>query len=114
MNKQVAEKTKLTNVGARTYDPLLGKFLSVDPVIDPNLPQQNTGYAYSGNNPSTYTDPSGLRLDEGCGWGPSCNKSNVSQDLTPRRSSTNSRSFQPPTGPKRSRPSGDSKVYVGT
>lgn len=115
MNKQVAEKTKLTNVGARTYDPLLGKFLSVDPVVDTNLPQQNTGYAYSGNNPTTYTDPSGLRLDEGCGWGRSCNKSNVSQDLTPRRSSTsNSRPSQGSTGPRKSRPSSDSKVYVGT
>jgi RHS repeat-associated protein len=47
MNKQVAQATGLTNVGARTYDPVLGKFLSVDPVIDTNLPQQNTGYAYS-------------------------------------------------------------------
>ncbi|MBM7466105.1 RHS repeat-associated protein [Microbacterium esteraromaticum] len=62
MNKQVADKTKLTNVGARTYDPVLGKFLSVDPVIDTNLPQQNTGYTYSGNNPTTYSDPSGLKF----------------------------------------------------
>ncbi|WEK61897.1 MAG: hypothetical protein P0Y60_03840 [Candidatus Microbacterium colombiense] len=74
MNKQVAEATALTNVGARTYDPAIGKFLSVDPVIDTNLPQQNTGYAYSGNNPTTYTDPTGLRLDQGCGWGVNCTK----------------------------------------
>lgn len=72
MNKQVTASTGLTTVGARTYDPVLGKFLSVDPVIDTNLPQQNTGYTYSGNNPTTYMDPSGLRLDEGCGWGRSC------------------------------------------
>ena len=32
MNKQVAETTKLTNVGARTYDPVLGKFLSIDTI----------------------------------------------------------------------------------
>lgn len=63
MNKQVAKATALTNVGARTYDPALGKFVSVDPVIDTNLPQQNTGYAYSGNNPTTYTDPSGLAFN---------------------------------------------------
>ncbi|MGN7950544.1 RHS repeat-associated core domain-containing protein, partial [Microbacterium sp. 22215] len=74
MNKQVAEATALTNVGARTYDPSIGKFLSVDPVIDTNLPQQNTGYAYAGNNPTTYTDPTGLRLDQGCGWGANCTK----------------------------------------
>jgi RHS repeat-associated protein len=69
MNKQVAEATALTNVGARTYDPSIGKFLSVDPVIDTNLPQQNTGYAYSGNNPTTYTDPTGLKFQIDC---PSC------------------------------------------
>lgn len=74
MNKPVTASTGLTTVGARTYDPVLGKFLSVDPVIDPNLPQQNTGYTYSGNNPTTYMDPTGLRLDEGCGWARSCGK----------------------------------------
>ena len=58
MNKQIAEKTKLTDVGARTYDPVLGKFLCVDPVIDSNLPQQNTGYAYSSNNLTRGFDPS--------------------------------------------------------
>lgn len=41
MNKQVAEKTQLTNVGVRTYDPVLDKFLSVDPVID--VPRQVVG-----------------------------------------------------------------------
>jgi len=69
MNKPVTASTGLTTVGARTYDPVLGKFLSVDPVIDTNLPQQNTGYTYSGNNPTTYMDPTGLRLQIDC---PSC------------------------------------------
>nr|WP_268926512.1 RHS repeat-associated core domain-containing protein [Microbacterium hydrocarbonoxydans] len=75
MNKPVTASTGLTTVGARTYDPVIGKFLSVDPVIDTNLPQQNTGYTYSGNNPTTYMDPTGLRLDQGCGWGVNCTKS---------------------------------------
>ena len=74
MNKPATASTGLTTVGARTYDPVLGKFLSVDPVIDTNLPQQNTGYTYSGNNPTTYMDPTGLRLDQGCGWGVNCTK----------------------------------------
>ncbi|MDF2561424.1 MAG: hypothetical protein K0R99_2870 [Microbacterium sp.] len=84
MNKQVAKAAALTNVGARTYDPALGKFVSVDPVIDTNLPQQNTGYAYSGNNPTTYKDPSGLRLTIGCE--PYCGKgaATIAQKLTPR------------------------------
>ncbi|WP_460785964.1 RHS repeat-associated core domain-containing protein [Microbacterium tumbae] len=62
MDKPVAVSVGLTVVGARTYDPVLGKFLSVDPVIDTGLPQQNTGYAYSGNNPVTYSDPTGLKF----------------------------------------------------
>ncbi|MDP3949737.1 RHS repeat-associated core domain-containing protein [Microbacterium sp.] len=62
MNKPATASSALTTVGARTYDPVLGKFLSVDPVIDANLPQQNTGYTYSGNNPITYSDPSGLKF----------------------------------------------------
>ncbi len=72
MNMPVTASTGLTTVGARTYDPVLGKFISVDPVIDTNLPQQNTGYTYAGNNPITYKDPSGLKLDAGCGWGRNC------------------------------------------
>ncbi|UNK70357.1 RHS repeat-associated core domain-containing protein [Microbacterium sp. H1-D42] len=62
MNMPVTPSIKLTTVGARVYDPVLGKFTSVDPIIDTNLPQQNTGYTYSGNNPTTYTDPSGMRF----------------------------------------------------
>lgn len=67
MNKPATASTGLTTVGARTYDPVLGKFLSVDPVIDTNLPQQNTGYTYSGNNPTTYMDPTGLAFKIDCG-----------------------------------------------
>lgn len=62
----------LTSVGARNYDPVIGKFISMDPIVDPNKPQQNFGYAYSGNNPVTWKDPTGLRLDEGCGWRRTC------------------------------------------
>jgi len=69
MNKPATASTGLTAVGARTYDPVLGKFLSVDPVIDTNLPQQNTGYTYSGNNPVTYSDPTGLKFAIDC---PTC------------------------------------------
>jgi len=52
--------TGLDYYGARYYDPVVGRFLSVDPLagnligIDP--------YAYVGNNPETDSDPSGLRV----------------------------------------------------
>ena len=53
--------TGLTHLGAREYDPSTGRFLSVDPVIDPADPQQMNGYSYAGNNPVTTSDPDGKR-----------------------------------------------------
>ncbi|GAA0801727.1 hypothetical protein Sya03_06590 [Spirilliplanes yamanashiensis] len=55
-----ADRTGLTHLGARLYDPLLGRFISVDPVIDPQNPQQLNGYSYANNNPGTMSDPTGL------------------------------------------------------
>jgi RHS repeat-associated protein len=60
LNKPTDASTGLTDVGARTYDPVTGRFMSVDPVLDPGDPQQDNGYAYSDNNPVTKTDPTGL------------------------------------------------------
>ncbi|MFI0939446.1 polymorphic toxin-type HINT domain-containing protein [Streptomyces sp. NPDC021020] len=51
--------TGLTHLGARDYDPTTGRFISVDPVLDPGNPQQLNGYTYSNNNPATLDDPSG-------------------------------------------------------
>ena len=39
---------------ARYYDPSIGRFLSQDPLPGGNL------YAYVGNSPVNFTDPSGL------------------------------------------------------
>ncbi|MET8458514.1 TreTu family toxin [Streptomyces parvulus] len=52
--------TGLTHLGAREYDPALGRFVSVDPLLDLNDSQQINGYTYGNNNPATLTDPSGL------------------------------------------------------
>ncbi|MFG3348092.1 ricin-type beta-trefoil lectin domain protein [Streptomyces sp. NPDC048018] len=46
-------------LGARLYDPAVGRFLSADPVLDVNDPLQSNGYAYAQNNPVTYSDPTG-------------------------------------------------------
>ena len=58
--------TGLTMVGARYYDEANGRFISVDPVLDLADPQQWNAYAYANNNPTTYSDPSGLtpRIDD--------------------------------------------------
>ena len=56
--------------GARYYHPVLGRFVSVDPVVRENvgrrefqlalvLPQKHNGYTYTLNNPLKYTDPNG-------------------------------------------------------
>ncbi|MEO3974993.1 RHS repeat-associated core domain-containing protein [Streptomyces sp. CAU 1734] len=62
------ESTSLTHLGAREYDPSLGKFISVDPIIDYANAQQMNGYSYGNNSPVTYSDPSGLIPAE-CGMG---------------------------------------------
>ena len=54
------DPTGLTHLGAREYDPEVGRFISVDPLIDVGNPQQINGYTYSGNNPTTFSDPDGL------------------------------------------------------
>ncbi|AEV81563.1 Teneurin-3 [Actinoplanes sp. SE50] len=58
------EPTGLTHLGAREYDPALGRFISVDPVQDLTDPQQWNAYSYCGNNPITQSDPTGLRGDD--------------------------------------------------
>ncbi|MFE7215967.1 polymorphic toxin-type HINT domain-containing protein [Streptomyces sp. NPDC057611] len=60
-------ETGLVHLGAREYDPTIGRFISVDPVMDLNDPQQVHGYSYSNNNPVSLTDPSGTRPDGLCG-----------------------------------------------
>jgi RHS repeat-associated protein len=53
------DPTGLTHLGARLYDPTLGRFISLDPVMDLTDPQQMHGYAYANNNPTTWSDPTG-------------------------------------------------------
>lgn len=52
--------TGLVQLGARQYDPAIGRFISVDPLLDPNDPQQWSAYAYANNSPITSSDPTGL------------------------------------------------------
>lgn len=54
------DTTGLTSVGARYYDPTMGRFISVDPVMDLSAPQQWAAYTYAENNPITWSDPTGL------------------------------------------------------
>lgn len=54
-------ETGYTYLRARHYDPTTGQFLTRDPLVD----LTGEPYAYAGNNPLSYTDPTGL-----CNLGP--------------------------------------------
>ncbi|MCW3816204.1 polymorphic toxin-type HINT domain-containing protein [Micromonospora sp. DR5-3] len=58
------DPTGLTHLGAREYDPTIGRFISVDPINDPGNPQQMPAYTYAANNPVTFSDPSGEIIPE--------------------------------------------------
>ncbi|MEU7585194.1 polymorphic toxin-type HINT domain-containing protein [Micromonospora sp. NPDC049230] len=57
-----ADPTGLTHLGAREYDPSLGRFISVDPMLNTSDPQSMEGYAYADNSPVVHADPSGLMI----------------------------------------------------
>ncbi|RLP94032.1 hypothetical protein EAD98_17810 [Micromonospora sp. CV4] len=65
------DTTGLTHIGAREYDPQLGRFISVDPVQDITDPQQWNAYAYGNNSPITFSDPTGEKAcsDDACAPG---------------------------------------------
>lgn len=54
------DSTGLTHLGAREYSPDLGRFVSVDPLLVADDPQQLNGYAYAANTPVVMSDPTGL------------------------------------------------------
>ncbi|MFJ3595384.1 RHS repeat domain-containing protein [Streptomyces sp. NPDC090126] len=54
-----SDPTGYTHLGAREYDPTLGRFLSVDPLLIPDDPTQLNPYVYGNNNPATFADPTG-------------------------------------------------------
>ncbi|MFD6530440.1 RHS repeat-associated core domain-containing protein [Streptomyces sp. NPDC060184] len=61
LGKPADTTTGLTHIGAREYDPGIGQFISVDPVLDLADTQQLNGYSYAGNSPVTKSDPTGLK-----------------------------------------------------
>jgi RHS repeat-associated protein len=54
------DSTGLYYYEARYYDPTLARFISADTLVpNPRDPQDLNRYAYAGNNPLKYTDPTG-------------------------------------------------------
>lgn len=51
--------TGLDLLGARNYDPVLGRFLTPDPIFQVGDPNQMGCYTYAADNPATGSDPTG-------------------------------------------------------
>jgi len=58
---EMLEKLDLVHMNGRVYDPLIGKFMSADPVIDDLMNgQRYNRYSYVLNNPTNEVDPTGF------------------------------------------------------
>jgi RHS repeat-associated protein len=58
--KPYDQTTGLSYMGARYYEPMLGRFMGVDSVgFDPNNIHSFNRYAYANNNPCKFVDPDG-------------------------------------------------------
>ncbi|MEV7926139.1 ricin-type beta-trefoil lectin domain protein [Kitasatospora sp. NPDC088779] len=71
LGKPTDSSSGLDLLGARNYDPALGRFLTVDPVFESGDSNQMGGYTYAANNPVAKSDPSGL-IPLGCGTEGAC------------------------------------------
>ena len=69
--------TGLNYMQARYYDPVIGRFLSIDPVtfMDTGKPEYFNRYSYTANDPINFTDPDGRTT---CPGSPECSASNNS------------------------------------
>lgn len=92
----------LTQVGARYYDAKLGSFISVDPLLDLTDPQQWNGYAYANNNPTTWSDPTGLKIGMVGDWA-----------KAPRPSAPAPTSSEPATPPRTTTPPAETRASAG-
>ncbi|MFE4666739.1 RHS repeat-associated core domain-containing protein [Streptomyces sp. NPDC056716] len=72
LGKPADTDTGLTSIGAREYDPLIGQFISVDPLLQVDIPQTLNGYSYGAQNPVSHADPSGMGLLCGVAGEPGC------------------------------------------
>jgi RHS repeat-associated protein len=55
------DSSSLIHMNGRVYDPVIGRFISADPLVQaPFFSQSLNRYSYTFNNPLTFTDPSGF------------------------------------------------------
>ncbi len=66
----------LVQLGARMYDPRLGRFLSRDPLVIPRSSATTNPYAFAANDPINLSDPTGLDFGIcATSWGGACGSS---------------------------------------
>jgi RHS repeat-associated protein len=85
LGKPADESTGLTHIGAREYDPSIGQFISVDPLLIPDAPQSLNGYSYADNTPITAADPTGLCPNIDCPTRPSPDHENTTPGQVPSK-----------------------------
>jgi RHS repeat-associated protein len=56
---QYLDPTGLYNLRSRQYDPVTGRFLTLDPVSSAQQPTAQSRYGYAGDQPTVMVDPSG-------------------------------------------------------
>ncbi|WP_407924705.1 RHS repeat-associated core domain-containing protein [Catellatospora paridis] len=80
------DPTGLVNIGARQYDPVLGRFITADPVMDMADPHHFNAYSYGFNSPVTKSDPTGMDPCPGGGGGCYYDGTTTSRDgVTPEQ-----------------------------
>ncbi|WP_260844948.1 RHS repeat-associated core domain-containing protein [Streptomyces sp. SLBN-31] len=62
LGKTADSSSGLIHIGARDYDPMTGRFISVDPLLSLDQHQSLNGYTYGNNNPATFSDPTGTEI----------------------------------------------------
>ncbi|MDC8016250.1 RHS repeat-associated core domain-containing protein [Tahibacter soli] len=102
----------ISQLGARLYDPVIGRFLSRDPLLLASAASKSNPYAFAENDPLNKADPTGLVADPDSGLQPLIREmSSVAGANTSLSSISSGRSAPAAGGPA---PGGHESVHGGT